>query len=69
MRTHSQPVGHQPFGQIAEAEVLGLEVPLAERFTQVLDRLVGTIQLVPALKFSVTDRWHGRNLLAGDVDC
>ena len=49
---HAHPfaaVGHQRFRQIANAELLRLEMALAQRLGKVIHSLLGAVQIVTAL--------------------
>ena len=46
-------VGHERLGQVANAEVLRLQMALAKRLGKMADGLLGAVQVVAALEFSV----------------
>jgi len=48
-------VRNERFGQIAEAQFLRLDLPLAQRLAKMGRGLLGTIQIVTAFQFSIFD--------------
>lgn len=48
-------VGHQPFGQIAQAEVLGPQVMAGQRFAQMRDSALGAVEFITSFQFASFD--------------
>ena len=53
---HADPfaaVGHERLGQVADAEVLRLEMAFAQGFGEMADGLLGAVEVVAAFEFAV----------------